>query len=252
MSIPVAVQLYTLRDALKEDFMGTLEKVAKIGYQGVEFAGFGGFDALELKEKLETLNLKPAGAHISLDELKNNLQEIIKYNLQLGNKYIVCPWASFTKREDYIDLAKTLDNIGKELKEADLQLCYHNHAHELELYDGAYALDLLFNQVDSEYLKAEIDTYWVTYAGLDAIEYMKKYSGRTPLIHIKDMAATKEKEFTEIGNGTIDIKAISEQAKNNGAQWLIVEQDICKINPLDSVKISFDNLKKMNEIIERV
>lgn len=245
MSIPVAVQLYTLRDALKEDFMGTLEKVAEIGYQGVEFAGFGGFDALELKAKLETLNLKPAGAHISLDELKSNLQEIIKYNLQLGNKYIVCPWASFTKREDYIDLAKTLDNIGKELKEAGLHLCYHNHAHELDLYDGEYALDILFNQVDSEYLKAEIDTYWVTYAGLDAIEYMKKYSGRTPLIHIKDMAATKEREFTEIGNGTIDIKSISEQTKNNGAQWLIVEQDICKRNPIESVKISFDNLKKI-------
>lgn len=245
MNIPVAVQLYTLREETEIDFVGTLKKVAEIGYKGVEFAGFGGFKASELKAILLNLGLKPAGAHIGIEELSNNLNEIIAYNLELGNRYIVCPYANFENKEAYINMAAELDKIGKKLKSVGLELCYHNHAHEFTSYDGEYGLDIIYKGTEAENLKAEVDTYWVAYAGLDPAEYLKKYALRTPLVHIKDMENSENRDFTEIGNGILDIKAIAKQAIENEAEWLIVEQDVCKRPTLESVKISFESLKKM-------
>ena len=248
MNIPIALQLYTLRQETEKDFIGTLKKVAALGYKGVEFAGFGGFSALDLKAYLDAFDLKPVGAHIGIEELKNNLEEIIDYNLQLGNKYIVCPWASYEAKEDYVKMAELLEDIGRKLKASGLRLCYHNHAHEFQSFDGEYGLDIIYNRVHRELLGTEIDTYWVVYAGLNPVEYVAKYSGRTPLLHIKDMENSEKREFAEIGTGTIDIRAIAEQAEKNGTEWLIVEQDACKIEPLESIRISIENLRKMNLI----
>jgi sugar phosphate isomerase/epimerase len=248
MSIPIALQLYTLRQETEKDFIGTLKKVAALGYKGVEFAGFGGFSALDLRAHLETFGLKPVGAHIGLEELKNKLEEITAYNLQLGNKYIVCPFASYEGKEDYTQMVGILENLGRKLKASGLQLCYHNHAHEFTSYDGEFGLDIIYNKVNEETLKTEIDTYWAAYAGLDPVDYMAKYAGRTPLLHIKDMENSEKREFAEIGTGTIDIKAIAEQAVKNGTEWLIVEQDKCKREPLESIRISIENLRKMNLI----
>jgi sugar phosphate isomerase/epimerase len=246
MNIPIALQLYTLRQETEKDFVGTLKKVADLGYKGVEFAGFGGYSALELKSHLDAFGLKPVGAHIGIEELKNNLDEIIAYNFQLGNKYIVCPWASYESKKDYVEMAQLLKSIGKKLKASGLQLCYHNHAHEFDSFNGEYGLDIIYNKVSSELLKTEIDTYWVAFAGLNPVEYMAKYAGRTPLLHIKDMESSEKREFAEIGTGTMDIRAIAEQAVMNGTEWLIVEQDACKREPLECVSISIENLKKMN------
>lgn len=246
MSIPIALQLYTLREEMQKDFAGTLRKVAEIGYSGVEFAGFGGMKVYELKALLENLGLKPVGAHIGIDELRNNLNEVISYNIELGNRYIVCPWASYKDKEDFINMAMELDKIGAKLENMGLQLCYHNHAHEFVRFDGVYGLDILYRDTTINTLMAEIDTYWVAYAGVNPIEYMKKYEGRTPLIHIKDMDSTEKREYTEIGNGILDIKGIAKQAEVSGTKWIIVEQDECKRPPLESIKISYENLKKMN------
>lgn len=245
MNIPVAVQLYTLREETEKDFVGTLKKVAEIGYKGVEFAGFGGFKASELKGILKDLGLKPVGAHIGIEELNNNLNEIIAYNLELGNRYIVFPYANYENKDDYINMASELNEIGKKLESVGLELCYHNHAHEFTSYDGIYGLDIIYKGTSAESLKAEVDTYWVAYAGLDPAQYLKKYTQRTPLVHIKDMENSENRDFTEIGNGMLDIKAIAKQAIANGAEWLIVEQDVCKRPALESVKISFENLKKL-------
>ena len=189
MSIPVAVQLYTLRDEMARDFTGTLAKLAETGYKGVEFAGYGGLTADLMKNHLDRLGLKAVGSHVGIDLLKNQLDEQIEYNLEIGNNYIVCPWAKFDSRAEWVEFAGFLNRVGEKCREKGICLCYHNHAQELELYNGEYALDILFKETDPEFLKAEIDTYWIQYAGIDPIEYMKKYAGRTPLVHQKDMEA---------------------------------------------------------------
>lgn len=245
MTIPISVQLYTLREYTEKDLIGTLEKVAELGYKGVEFAGFFNYPAAEVKAALDRLGLKATGSHTGLDLLKNNLEEVIEYNLTIGNKYVSCPWETFASKEDYVAKAKFFNEVGQKLKERGITFCYHNHAHEFESFDGEYGLDILYKETSPENLKAEMDTYWVTRAGLNAPDYVRKYTGRCPLVHLKDMEPGEDKHFAEVGEGIIDIKAIVEAGVEGGAEWFIVEQDVCKRPALESIKISINNLRKM-------
>lgn len=248
MNKPIALQFYTVRDESSKDFIGTLEKVAEIGYQGIEFAGFGDLGAPELKKHLDRLGLKSVGNHTGMDLLQNNLDEVIEYNLVIGSKYIICPFLKPESKEEYLEAAEFFDMVGKKCSEKGLVFCYHNHAHEFTQYDGKYALDLMFENTDSKNMQAEIDTYWVHYAGIDPVEYVLKYSGRCPLVHIKDMKGSGDsRTFTEVGTGIIDIRGIVSAADKAGAEWLIVEQDRCEIPSLESAEISFGNLKKIVE-----
>ena len=246
MDLMVAVQLYTLRDETSRDFAGTLEKVAEIGYKGVEFAGYGDMNSGKMKTLLDRLGLKAAGSHVGIDLLDKELDAVIDYSLEIGNTYIVCPWAEYASKDDYLKSAYAFNKIGEKCKKSGLQFCYHNHAHEFTAFDGEYGLDIIFNNTDPDLVKLELDTYWVQYAGLDPVGYMQKYKNRLPLIHQKDMSAGEDKGFTEVGNGIMDIAAIAKAGKELGSQWFIIEQDICTKLPLESVKISFENLRIMH------
>jgi sugar phosphate isomerase/epimerase len=248
MKIPVALQLYTVRNETAVDFVGTLEKVAEMGYKGVEFAGYGDLSSTELKSHLDRLGLKAVGSHVPLDLLKNNLDEVIRYNKEIGNKYIVCPYAKFDDFDQCKELADFLSEAGKKCKEQGLQMCYHNHAHEFEAINGEAGLDVLFKESEAQNVAAEIDTYWVTRAGVDAPGYVRKYAGRCPIIHLKDMEDSEDKHFAEVGLGVIDIKSIVDAGYDIGAEWFVVEQDKCKRPALESAKISIDNLKKMGVV----
>ncbi|PEJ59259.1 sugar phosphate isomerase [Bacillus sp. AFS002410] len=244
MTLPIALQLWSVKEDAELDFFGTLEKVAKMGYDGVEFAGYYGKSASEIKAVLNKLGLKAAGAHVSADQILHQIDDVIAFETELGNKYIVCPWANFNSLEEWKEFAEQLQHSGKKLSEAGLSLVYHNHAHELVAVENEYILDILLNAVPSNLLKAELDTYWLEFAGVDAVEFMSKYKGRTPLIHVKDMAQSKE-ESTEIGNGIMNIKGIVQQAKLNSVEWLIVEQEAFTKPQLVSVEIGLNNLKKI-------
>ena len=246
--IPVALQMYTLRDEAAKDFAGTLRSVARLGYSGVELAGTGGYTSADLKNLLQDLGLMVAGSHIGLDQLEANLPEVIRYNLELGNKYVVCPYLPEELRksaEDYRRLASRLNAVGRECKAAGLQLCYHNHAFEFERFDGVTGFDILFASTDPDLVAAEVDTYWAEYAGHDAAELIRRLSGRVPLVHLKDMTERPQGTFAEVGEGVLDFAAISAAAQTAGAQWLIVEQDTCARPPLESVEISLRNLRRM-------
>ncbi len=245
MEIQVAVQLYTVREETNKDFIGTLEKVSKMGYEGVEFAGYGDIPASKMAETLKRLGLKAAGSHVRLDLLKDNLNEVIAYNLEIGNQYILCPWAKFETKNDYVQMAEFLNVAGKKCKESGLTLGYHNHDFEFKTFDGEYGLDILYKETNPSYVIAELDTYWVQRGGIDPIGYIKKYAGRCPLIHLKDMEAGEAKDYAEVGNGIMDIEGIVAAAEQSGVKWAIVEQDKCKRSSLESISISMENLKKM-------
>lgn len=242
MNLPVSLQLYTVRDETKNDFIGTLEKVAEMGYYGVEFAGYGEIPASKMKETLDRLGLKAVGSHVSTPRLKNNLDEEIEFNLAVGNKYIICPHGKYPTLPELMESISFYAMVAEKCKEKGLQFCYHNHAHEFEMFDGRHQLDILYEETDPALVMAEIDTYWVTRAGVDPVGYIEKYSGRCPLIHLKDMDPV-DQSFAEVGNGTINIKAIIEAAQKAGSKHLVVEQDRCKRPSLESAKISIDNLK---------
>lgn len=242
--IPVAIQLFTLRDRLANDFVGTLEQVSEIGYDGVELAGYGDLTVTELKKTLDRLDLKVAGSHVPLEALKNNLDQVIADQKVLGNKYVVCPYLEPEDRrpEFYQELAKFLNQVGNQLNEAGLVLCYHNHDFELEqMPNGQAVLDYLFDQTEVANLQAELDLYWIQKAGDDPIDWIKRYHGRTPLIHLKDMTTDGEQFFAELGSGGLDLENILATGK---PEWWIVEQDLSRIDPLESIQISYQYLQK--------
>jgi sugar phosphate isomerase/epimerase len=248
--VPIALQMYTLRNESASDFVGTLRKVAGIGYAGVEFAGTGGLNAEELRRALTDLNLQVAGSHTGLDELENNLNAALDYNQALGNEFVVCPYLPRERRgsaDAYRALGDVLNRAGQASRERGMQLCYHNHDFEFERFDGRYALDILYSVTDPELVKAELDVYWIKKGGPDPAEFIREYSGRCPLIHLKDMAADEQGSFAEVGEGIQDWDRIFEAAEAAGARWYIVEQDVCKRPPLASIAMSLRNLREMGK-----
>jgi sugar phosphate isomerase/epimerase len=251
MTLPVSLQLYTLRDQLAKDFIGTLEQVSNIGYTAVEFAGYGGYAAKELSEILNEFNLKASSSHISLKDLEANLEYIIEFNQQIGSKHIICPWVpkdQYNSKESYQRLGDTLDKMGRICQQNGVSLAYHNHDFEFERFDGEFGLDILLANADPEHVKLELDVYWAEFAGVSAVEYLAKQASRCKLVHLKDMADTPEREFAELGNGTIDLESVIKKSREIGVEWAVVEQDKCKRPPLESVKISYDYLTNKGHI----
>ncbi|WP_127585042.1 sugar phosphate isomerase/epimerase family protein [Paenibacillus koleovorans] len=241
----IGLQLYTVREETARDFQGALRRIAEIGYQGVEFAGYGGMTAQELKSLLDELGMVSIGSHVSLARLTENLAEEIEFNATLGSQYIICPWLPEEMRdsEAFANVIPVFEQIGQEVRNNGMTFAYHNHAFEFESKIGEeFLFDALFSKTAPEAVQVELDLGWVQYAGLSTLEYVAKYKGRLPLLHLKDFrqsAAGGQIDTVEIGKGDLDIPTVIEASRAADVDWLIVEQDRCQQNPLDSVAESF-------------
>jgi len=247
---PVGLQMYTVRDYAEEDFLGTVRKVAEIGYHGIELAGTYGVRASELKQTLDSLNLKACGSHTAIDLLEKDFDNTVKFNLEVGNRNIVCPWLPENKRnsaEIWEKTAKEFNSLGERLKSYGLNLSYHNHNFEFERFNNKYGIEILIENTNPENLKLEVDVFWVKFAGLDPVEFLNKYRDRINFIHLKDMESDG-KTFAEVGEGIIDFKPIFEIGDTGMVEWYVVEQDICKRPSLESAKLSFENLKRWGRV----
>lgn len=239
----IGLQLWSVKEECEKDFIGTLKRIAHMGYDGVEFAGYGNLSSFQLKKVLKEFNLSPCGSHVPLSDLRDNLDEVIKFNLDIGNKYIICPYASFNDENDIKEVSDVLNKASDICSKNGLVLGYHNHNHEFNKFNEKSVLDLLFEKFNKEII-SELDTYWSEYAGINAVSYMEEHRDRVKLIHIKDMiVANKEKNSTEIGNGILDIESIVKKAKENNLEWIIVEQEFFTKSPLESVKEGLEYLK---------
>jgi sugar phosphate isomerase/epimerase len=249
MQMPkLGLQLYTLRDLAQEDFVGTLAKVAEIGYEGIEFAGYGGLSAKEIHKVIEDLGLTPVSNHVEFAELENNLDFVIEDAAVLGLSYIVCPYVPQERRtnaEDYQKLAKLFSEIGAKCAQAGLKFAYHNHAFEFKKFGDLYALDCLYNWTDAKLVQAELDIYWIEFAGESASKYIERYQDRCELLHVKDMTDDSERYFTEVGSGCLDIPSILSTAQKGNVEWFLVEQDVCRRDPVESVTMSFRYLSQV-------
>ncbi len=245
--LPVAVQLYTIRDASSADFPGALRKVASIGYKAVEFAGFNGFTPAQIKPVLDELGLNVVAAHVGFDGFEHGKadQTFADYKA-IGAPFLVVPYLSEDRRKDaagYANVAKQLNELAKLAKVHDIKIGYHNHDFEFnQKWDGVSGLEILINETDPEWVKFELDTYWALFAGVDPVTFLNKYPGRFSLLHIKDMNPD-DRSFAEVGTGILPLDGIIAAAPAAGATALIVEQDVCKRDPLESIAISYNNLK---------
>jgi sugar phosphate isomerase/epimerase len=246
----IGIQMYTLRDDMAKDMEGTLRKVAELGYEGVEFAGYFGWEAAKLKSLLDEIGLKTIGSHLSLQSLRDNLQGEIDTLKTLGASYIICPYIADVDRdsaEKWKSLFAFFQEVGEEAKKQGLQFLYHNHAFEFELeVDGQFVFDALYAATSPEAVGVEMDVCWVKFAGQDPLAYINKYAGRLPLVHFKDFTKDADGKLVtlELGLGDVPLKDVITAATAAGAQWLIVEQDNCQKPPLTSVANSLNWLKE--------
>ena len=257
----IGTQLYTVRDLMAKDPIGTLEKISKIGYKTVEGATYTGSELFygmppeQFKMVLSDNGLEMISGHYLLGAampntkgtMVNDWQKAVDDAAAIGLKYMVCAHLSNTERgnlDGYQQTAEKLSAAGAISQKAGIQLCYHNHDFEFVAQDGKLPYDVLLQGTDPDLVKMEMDIYWVYKAKQDPIALFKKYPGRFPLWHVKDMDNTPKQMFTEVGNGVIPFKTIFAQAKVAGLDYFFNEQDVCPGDPLDSMAKSYKYIKE--------
>lgn len=264
----VGIQLYSVRREMEKDFEGTLKAIKDMGYDYVEFAGFFGKPAEEVREILDRLGLTAVSVHEGTQNFNANGQEAIDYLKAIGVKYCAIPWYDKNEMKNNWDkMIEDFKNYSKALKASGIKLLYHNHDFEFEKVDGEYMIDKLYKELDTSVIDPEFDTCWVHYAGENPSAYIEKYAGRVEVIHLKDFVCKKlgngpvyeligdeneaqneDKgfEFRPVGSGIQDFPSILEAAEKSGTEIVIVEQDeFFGIEPLDGVKKSREYLKSL-------
>ena len=269
MSLPIALQVYSVRNDAKADLRGTLEKIKKMGYDGIELAGLYGNTPEEIKAMCEEIGLVPISAHVPYLTMIEDTRSVLAQYAQIGCKFVAVPYLTPEYRPGTDLFPEVIENVkktGRIAKELGMQLLYHNHDFEFIKLDGKYALDILYDEVPAEYLQTELDVCWVNIGGEDPASYIRKYAGRSPVVHLKDFYGERSEdmyeligiekkapkkpgkfEFRPVGSGLQDIPAILEASDAAGASWLIVEQDepSMELTPLECAKKSIDYLKSL-------
>jgi sugar phosphate isomerase/epimerase len=265
----VGLQLYSLREQIEGDVEGVIQKVAKAGYKEVETYGysdnnhFWGMKPADFNVLLKDNGLVSPSGHydlgsylskeVSAEDLKRAIDEYTAAALAIGQQYIIIPALGPELRrsiEDYKYISERMNEIGEELKKSNLQLGYHNHDFEFEIHNGDTGYSILLSETDPQNVQLELDLYWVVRSGNDPITLFKNNPGRFSFWHVKDMDKANPELNTEVGSGSIDFKAIFQQAKLAGLKHIIVEQENFSMDPYTSIATSADYIKSslLNEI----
>ncbi|MFN3277860.1 MAG: sugar phosphate isomerase/epimerase family protein [Paracoccus hibiscisoli] len=236
--LPIAVQMYTLRDH------GTLDEqlaaVQAAGVTAVETVGMQGTTAEDLSAKLAKYGIEAISTHAQLPDLRADAQAVIDFNKAIGNDVITVPYLAEEDRPTdaagWTALGEELAGLSATLRAEDMVLAYHNHDFEMVDYDGRTALEIMMEAAGDDVM-AELDLAWVARGGLDPVEYLARFDDRVFAIHAKDNApegeAPDERGFKALGEGTLDWAAILPAAEEAGAQWYIIEHD----QPIDAAQV---------------
>jgi sugar phosphate isomerase/epimerase len=248
----IGLELYTVRDLLKQDFEGTLARVARVGYKEVEFAGyFADLPNLnpspqKTRELLNSLGLAAPATHIPYSAVSvEKLKSVIEAAKILGHKYIVNPGID-KELQKTVDgwkrASEAFNRAGQETMGAGIQFAYHNHVGEFKAIDGQLPYEILLTECDPKLVKMEMDLGWAHEAGADPLQYFEKYPGRFPVVHVKDFDASGTME--DVGKGMIDWKAIFAKANLGGIKHYFVEHDNPK-DPFETIQASYEYLEKL-------
>jgi sugar phosphate isomerase/epimerase len=253
----IGVQLYTVRGILPQKPAETLNAIRAIGYQEVE-ATWADFD--KIRPMVQASGLKAVSMHVDNMLLTKGADEMSRVADQIkawGIQYAVFPYVPPNQRggpEVIKALAGKLNLFGEKCRAAGLQAAYHNHAFESAPAGNQTLFQVLIDNTDKKLVNFEVDCFWISVAGLDPVEFIKKLSGRVPLLHCKDKAQGTEQRFNEsvprtafkeVGNGVLDWPAILRAASAAGVQHYFVEQDQTPGDPLDSIRQSYNYLSKL-------
>ncbi|MFL6415792.1 MAG: sugar phosphate isomerase/epimerase family protein [Bryobacteraceae bacterium] len=251
----LGVQLYTVRDIIGKDPLNVLRRIQEIGYKEIE-ATYTTLAAIS--PVLKQTNLRPVSVHIDEGIFMGepgNLDQALAKAKDLGFKFAVVPYIAPEHRggpEMFKKLADKLNDLGRRTKAHGLRLCYHNHAFEYQKFGANTGLEMMMSGTDKNLVGLELDIFWVTIAGQNPVDLLKRYNGRIPLIHLKDKSKSfaqvqyNEKvpkdTFKEVGNGSIDMAPVIKAAEAEGVEHYFVEQDQTSGDPLESLATSYKNL----------
>ncbi len=268
-TLPVGLQLYTVRDAAERDLAATLHEVRAMGYTCVELAGLYGHTPEEFSALLKEADLTAVSAHVPLAELTGDTAAVVDAYCKVGVRFIAVPYLPKELRPEagqFDAVVQKIAEIGKVCEEKGVQLLYHNHDFEfVRMPDGSYALDYLYAKIPANLLQTELDTCWVRVSGEDPAAYLRKYSGRAPVVHLKDFVGHKtanmyaligtdsDKQvasqafaFRPVGKGIQNFPEILAASVDAGAEYVIVEQDDWNGQPsLEAARDSRDYLRTL-------
>jgi sugar phosphate isomerase/epimerase len=280
MDMKLGLQMWSVRINLEKDFAGTLEKIAEIGYKDLQVNSFSntptgmiyGKDvmAADVRKMLDRFGLRAPSVHFrpTPDMV---LEAVIDDLKVLGADSIACAAWFWSNHQDMVDFLKMFNQVGETLKKAGIQLYYHNHFHEFQVFGEKSLFEMLIEGCDKDLVKFEFDTYWSVRGGQDPIYWMKKLGTRCDLIHQKDLPAgahpvnlfekfgydseitidalwkTQDADFfTEAGDGILNVPGYIEVArKDNQAKYIFIEQDMTHRTELESIAISYANMNRL-------
>lgn len=263
---PIALQVYSVREAAAEDFRETMRRVKEMGYNGVELAGLYDMEsAVACKKVLDQVGLELLSAHVGFEFLEDDTA--LDDYAATGMKFIAIPWMPAPKDAAELKTAiARIRNVAERCKARGMQLLYHNHDFEFAKINGKYILDHYYAEIPADLLQTELDTCWVNVGGEKPSAYIRKYSGRAPIVHLKDFTGSKSEnmyaligtdtaredsvgkfEFRPLGCGKQNIPEILAAAEDAGAEWVVVEQDSPSMDksPMECAEMSADYLRSI-------
>ena len=274
----LAAQLYTIREFTQTaaDFAASMKKIHTIGYRAVQVSAIGPIPDAEVKAIVDDLDLTICNTHIGYDLLWHQLDAVIERHHLWNCKHVAIGSMPQPYREEgeggFRRFAQEASRVGERLHEAGLTFSYHNHSFEFVRFGsrhsggahsggahsggahsgGAHSggartgLDVIYEESDPRYLQAELDTYWIQHGGGDPAAWIVRMKGRMPVVHLKDMVIVDgEQAMAEIGEGNLNWPAILQACREAGVEWYAIEQDICRRDPFESLRISYANLRGM-------
>ncbi len=249
-TLPIALQIYSVREDAARNLEDVLHQVAKMGYDGVEFAGFYGHDAKTVRRMLDDTGLKVAGAHVGIDTLLGDeLERSVEFHKTINNSFLIVPGfpeAYRSSRAAWLETAKTMNGIAARLRPHGMQTGYHNHTVEFQPLsdsDGELPWDTFFSNTDQDVIM-QFDTGNALHGGAEAAPFIGRYPGRAITVHLKEHSDSNDTAL--LGEGDVDWKKIFELCTTvGGTRWYIVEQESYAYPPLECVDRSLQNVRAM-------
>ncbi len=264
MSLPVALQLFTVRNRMALDPKNTLKAIKDMGYDGIECCGgIGTDDPAAFRALCDEIGLRIISAHVGTGDIIDDTEKTLETYKTLGVSYLAIAafWGDYQYGKDgYSEMIKRLDRAGAIFKENGIQILYHNHEWEFKKADGEYHLDRIISDVSDDNLLPQLDVCWVTVGHGDPVDYMNKYNGRCPVVHLKDFFCKGSYSYMEndykrpdpfelrpVGYGRVPMIDVLCASEAIGAKWVVVEQDCPAfgLGELDNAALSKNWLKTL-------
>ncbi|GHT36523.1 sugar phosphate isomerase [Planctomycetales bacterium] len=241
--IPLSVQVYSVRKAAEKDLSGTLKKLAEIGFEAVEFAGYYGKDAKEIRKYLDDAGIQCSGTHTQLTDIRKDFDKVVEIHKTLGTKYIIVPWINpkeFDTAEKIEKYADEFNGYAEKAKQAGMAVGYHAHAGDAQQVDGKTAFERFFEKTTSDVVM-QVDVGNYMSGGGDPYKMLELFKGRAKTIHIKEFGGTA------IGTGKVDWKKVFDLCETvGGTEWYVIEDEV-KADSFDTLIADYAGMKKLGK-----